>query len=313
MSNKHNIFMGIDVSKHSLDISIDNRHYKIKNTKTEIKNFLKTKIIKKIDLTLCVLESTGGYEKLVITLLNESNIRVHRAHPNKVYAFAKAAGHFAKTDKLDSKLLERYASFVQEEEINLIELDSKLIILQDLRSVQKGLERELHANQCKIKMASGQAASYLNKHINFIKKQLANIDKELEKLIDQDEELKRKREILISYKGVGKKIANNLLIELPELGNLTKGAVAALTGVAPKTNESGKKIGKGRVSGGRFFVRKSLYMAALVAAFYNDKMKQKYQELLAVGKPSKVALTAIMRKIIICLNSMIKNNNFYAF
>ena len=86
---------------------------------------------------------------------------------------------------------------------------------------------------------------------------------------------------------------------------------ASLAGVAPKTIESGKKVGKGHITGGRFFIRKALYMAALVAAYSNDKMKKKYQELLAKGKAKKVALTVIMRKIIVCLNAMLKNNKMY--
>ncbi len=116
--------------------------------------------------------------------------------------------------------------------------------------------------------------------------------------------MQKKQKILTSYKGVGKKIANVLIAELPELGTLSNKEIASLVGVAPKTNESGKKVGKGHISGGRFFVRKPLYMAALVASFCNEKMKQTYNELRSKGKPAKVALTAIMRKIIVCLNSI---------
>jgi len=303
--------MGIDVSKDTLDISVNGNHFKIKNNKTDIKNFIKTKIDKKLDINLCVLESTGGYERLAISILNEADIPVHRAHPNKVYAFAKAAGHFAKTDKLDSKLLERYAEFIKDDNRGYIKLSKEQIVLQELRSVQKNLEMSLHATQCRAMLLSGKALAYTEKQITFIKKQLAEIEKEINKIINDDEIMSGKQKILTSYKGVGKKIANSLIVELPELGTLNNKEIASLVGVAPKTTESGKKTCKAHINGGRFFIRKSLYMAALVAAYTNDKMKQTYQALLEKGKPAKIALTAIMRKIIVCLNSMLKNNNFY--
>lgn len=233
--------MGIDVSKDTLDISVNGNHFKIKNNKTDIKNFIKTKIDRKLDINLCVLESTGGYEKLAITILGEADIRVHRAHPNKVYAFAKAAGHFAKTDKLDSKLLERYAEFIKDDNRGCIKLSKEQIALQELRSVQKSLEMSLHATQCRAKLLSGKALAYTKKQITFIKKQLAEIEKEINKIISDDGIMSGKQKILTSYKGVGKKIANSLIVELPELGTLNNKEIASLVGVAPKTTESGKK------------------------------------------------------------------------
>ena len=302
--------MGIDVSKATLDISVRGKHIKINNSRAAINSFINGQLAG-VDIRLCVLESTGGYERLVITMLNEANIPVHRAHPNKVYAFAKACGHFAKTDKLDSKLLEKYAEFIKDKNVVCIELTKELIDLQGLRAVQKNLERELHANQCRAKLLSGKAVDYIKEEIEFNKKQLGSIENDIEELISRNKELRKKQQTLISYKGIGKKIANSLIAELPELGSLSNKEVASLVGVAPKTNESGKKVWKGHISGGRFFVRKTLYMAALVAAFSNDKMKKKYKELIEKGKAAKVALTAIMRKIIVCLNAMIKNNKLY--
>ena len=263
--------MGIDVSKATLDISVRGKHIKINNSRAAINSFINGQLAG-VDIRLCVLESTGGYERLVITMLNEANIPVHRAHPNKVYAFAKACGHFAKTDKLDSKLLEKYAEFIKDKNVVCIELTKELIDLQGLRAVQKNLERELHANQCRAKLLSGKAVDYIKEEIEFNKKQLGSIENDIEELICRNKELRKKQQTLISYKGIGKKIANSLIAELPELGSLSNKEVASLVGVAPKTNESGKKVWKGHISGGRFFVRKTLYMAALVAAFSNDKL-----------------------------------------
>ena len=312
MDKKNKIFIGIDVSKATLDISISGRHTKIQNTKSAINKFIEAELTA-VEVELCVLESTGGYERLVALLLTEADIRVHRAHPNKVHAFAKASGHFAKTDRLDSKLLEKYAVFIKDDKITEVKFSKELLELQSLRSVEIDLSDTLHAEQCREKMLIGEALKHKQKHIAFIKKELEAVVEEIEKIVMNNEKMRKKQELLISYKGVGKKTANALIADLPELGSMTHKEVASLIGVAPKTNESGKKIGKGHISGGRFYARKNLYMSALVASVRNKHMKIKYQEMLAKGKAAKVALTAIMRKIIVCLNAMIKENKLYEY
>lgn len=261
---------------------------------------------------LCVVESTGGYEKLVIKLLREHNIAVHRAHPNRVYAFAKACNHFAKTDKLDAKLLEKYAEFItKNDEVVEYIVSQKQEELKELRAVERNLNDEVHANKCRLHKVTGKAREYIEKQIEFAKKQLEQIRQDIEDIINSDPDLKEKSKLLTSYKGVGRKTASILLIEVPELGRLDNKEIACLVGVAPKTSESGRKVSKAQIIGGRFYARKALYMSAVVAMRHNKKMKVFYQRLVDFGKAAKVALVAVMRKIIICLNAMIKNNNFY--
>nr|WP_264374373.1 transposase [Wolbachia endosymbiont (group A) of Platycheirus albimanus] len=154
----------------------------------------------------------------------------------------------------------------------------------------------------------GKAREYIERQIGFAEKQLKEIRQDIE---DAIAELKGKNELLISYKGIGSKTASVLLTEVPELGRLENREIACLVGVAPKTSESGRKVGKAQIKGGRFYARKALYMSALVAMRHNRKMKAFYQRLVDSGKAAKVALVAVMRKIIVCLNAMIKNNNFY--
>jgi len=306
MNNKE-IFIGIDVSKETLDISIAGKHYKIANSKETISTFYNEHIID-CKVVLCVLESTGGYESNAMRVLQEYGVPVHKAHPNKVHVFAKAKGHFAKTDKLDAVLLESYAKFVAEKEKGDEFISEQEENLKELRSMEHNLENYLHANQCRLDHARGKAKVYLQKQIAFTIKELAEIRKDIEQIINDDQALKAKSNLLTSYKGVGKKTASVLLIELPELGKLTHKQIANLVGVAPRTFQSGKMIGKGHINGGRFFVRKALYMSALVAVRYNEKMKLIYDRLIAAGKSAKIALVAVMRKIIICLNAMLKNN-----
>lgn len=167
-------------------------------------------------------------------------------------------------------------------------------------------------NKNRLHHLQGKAYAYLKKQIDFAEKQLVKIRKDIDELINQDEELSRKQAIITSYKGIGKKTASVLLIELPELGKLTNKEITSLVGLAPKTSESGKRTYKAHIIGGRFFVRQALYMSALVAARYNKAMTAFYNKLINAGKASKVELVAVMRKIIVCLNSMLKNNTFFA-
>jgi len=170
----------------------------------------------------------------------------------------------------------------------------------------------IQANKSRLEHLDKKAASYIKKQIAFAQKQLNKIHTEINELISSSKPLSNKREIIKSFKGIGEKIANVLLINLPELGLIKNKEIASLVGLAPKTKESGKKIYKAYISGGRFFVKKVLYMAALVASRYNPKIQKFYTKLVNSGKPKKLALTAIMRKIIVILNSMLKNSSFFA-
>lgn len=312
MIANNKFFMGIDVSKATLDISLAGNSFHINNTPKSIAIFLTNEVLaKNFNLKLTCLESTGGYEAVAIKSLHHYNIPVHRAHPNRVHSFAKAAGHFAKTDKLDAKLLEKYAAFVASEEKGDVSLPDYYFELQQLRAVECDLMDMLHAHQCRLQNKGGLVKKYLEKQINFMKKQLEAIRADMRQIIDTNVDLKQKKQIITSFKGVAEQTTAALLADLPELGSLTKKEIASLVGVAPKTYESGTKQLAGHISGGRFYVRKALYMAALVASRYNQSMKLFYDRLLSAGKPKKVALVAIMRKIIVCLNAMIKNNAVY--
>lgn len=312
MSPKDNIFIGIDVSKATLDISLSGKHFQIKNTKEALSYFInETIILKKIMPTLVCLESTGGYEIVAIQCFQNGCIPVHRAHPNRVHAFAKASGHFAKTDKLDAKLLEKYAAFVCHEEKGDEPVSEASYELRQLRAIERNLMEDLHACQCRVKTSLGKAIKHLRCQIKFIQKQIEKVREDIEQTISSNVQLKQKRDLLMSYKGVARQISNSLVAELPELGNLSSKEIASLTGVVPKTYESGTKKLSGHIMGGRFYARKVLYMAALVASKHNAKMRTLYKRLLAAGKAKKVALVAVMRKIIVCLNAMVKNNEVY--
>jgi transposase len=309
---KNKRFIGIDVSKTTLDISMEGKHFKIKNEEASIHFFIEKEIILKENFpSLVCLESTGKLELLAMRCFAESKIPIHKAHPNRIHSFAKASGHFAKTDKLDAKLLEKYACFIFDKEKGDTAISQATLELQELRNVEKDLMAFLHATKCRIKRTFGSAKEHYELQVKFMNEQIKLIRKAIENVVKSDIDLKRKYDLLITYKGVAKQTSHALLAELPELGQLNKKEIASLVGVAPKLYESGIKKFKGHIFGGRFFIRKALYMAALVASQYNDTMKIFYDRLIVNGKAKMQALTAVMRKIIVCLNAMIKNNKKY--
>ena len=302
------LFVGIDVSQQTLDISMANQHHQIHNTKAEIENFIKTKMQDIGTIQLCVLESTGGYERKMLAGLHKAKLPVHRAHPSRAHAFAKACNHFAKTDKLDALLLQKYASFISETEQGDSALDSERQKLKDLRHLLRSIEQQLHGAQCRIRQYPDSCHSFIAKQIKLYQTQIKQVMQELETIINRCKGLEQQAKRMQTMIGVGKKSATLLLAELPELGRVNKKQIASLLGVAPKTNESGKKAYRSRIQGGRFHARKVMYMCALVASRYDSKMREVYQKMVANGKAKKIALVAIMRKMIVRLNAMLKYN-----
>ena len=310
-TNNKKLCIGIDVSKATLDIYWQNKSYKITNDSKSVAKFIKTEIDSKEEL-LCVMEATGGYERVAVLGFRQAGIGVYLAHPNKVHSFAKATDHFTKTDKLDAKLLQHYAEFVSTREKGSIVINEQQDELVALRHLARSWETSLHAAQCRAKQMPKICVKYLEKEIAMHKKNLLAIQKDIDAKIEKDTSLKSKRDLMVSMKGMGKKSASILLAELPELGTISPKAITRLVGLAPKTYQSGTKSTKGHISGGRFYARKALYMSALVASRYDINIKKRYKELLERGKPKKVALVAIMRDMIVTFNAMIRDSCEYS-
>jgi transposase len=304
MNKSFHHYWGIDVSKSWLDISINNKVIRIEQTEDEINQFIKDHYQEQ---TLVVVESTGGYENLIVRSLDRARMRVHIAHPNKVKAFSRAKGKLAKTDKIDAKILSEYGQFIKEEEIR--ELPSeKQVYLQDLGARLEQLKEFHHQESCRLGIATGKfIRGSIEMILSSLKGQILLIEQEVMSLITQDVELKEKYDLLRSMKGVGPVLAMSLITSLPELGHANKKEIAALVGVAPITQESGRKIGRATTRYGRNEVRKKLYMGALVASRRSEKFKVFYERLVASGKPKKVALVAVMRKMIVILNAMLQS------
>lgn len=299
------MIVGIDVSKDKLDVFVSetNQHRTIKNTKAAISSLFKNEL-NKLSIDLVVFEATGGYERLLLMYVSDHGIPYHKAHPLRVKRFGQGSGFFAKTDKIDASLLALYGSQKQVKPDKPIS-QKQLECSCSVRLVES-IKKQLQAAKNQVKMAcTKEERRYHKKHICFLENELLKAKEALDQRIDRQPELKEKRELLQTMKGVGREVSATLIGCLPELGEISREAVSCLVGVAPRNNDSGIRQGRRQISHGRFHVRKVLYMAALVSIRFNPKMKAFYEKLLAKGRAKKVAIIAVARKVLITLNAMV--------
>ena len=301
------IFVGVDVSKNKLDVHIYplQKAFTVSNSKEgiqKIKQQLAGQVVGQI-----VCEATGGYEHLVKTLLSAWVVE-----PRRIKAFIRSEGVNAKTDKIDASMLALFAA-QKKPKHSPIQLSADEEHIKALNSRRTDVIEMITKESNRIHHPQEKyCRSDLQKHISFLEKQLAKIDNEIERLIKNNEVLSSKAKIIESMPGIGKVTTATLICSLPELGTVNDKQIAALLGVAPFDKQSGSYKGKSIIKGGRHNVRKVLYMAALVAARFNPVLKIFYQRLLNAGKRPKVALVAIMRKLIIILNVMVQKGEVWA-
>jgi transposase len=301
-------FVGVDVSKATLDFGFANgkQSLSIRNAQKEIISELVERI-KNPESTLVVMEATGGYEDLLVTLLHQYKIALAVVNPRRVRDFADGIGRDAKTDPIDAQVIAFYGQVVRPK-AQLAKSDEEKK-LQNLVGRRRQLLDLINQENNRLQQTTDEEIrGYIQQSLETLKKQVKTIDQRLAKCVKANTANARKIEILESVKGFGPVAVSTFLAELPELGELNRGQIAKLVGVAPMNRDSGKLSGKRRTFGGRSYVRRVLYMATLVAARFNPKIKAFYQRLVAAGKPKKVALTAAMRKLLTIVNTLIKNN-----
>jgi len=308
---KTNVTIGIDVSKEKLDIFYfpTSAHKVIANNRREIGQWLRV-LLKDYDVQVVALEPTGGYEKPLLEQLLKRSLNIELVHPNPLNHFQAVNREQAKTDKIASSQLARYAqcasyphhylSLDSLDETKRKELSSRIRQTKSLINQEKNrLEKPLYSPQVK---------KSLRRHIKYLENELRLQEKEIEALMDKNEALKSVYELIQTYKGAGKVTAQTLVLDVPELGKLSKAKISSLVGLAPINRDSGKKQGQRYIQGGRGQVRRVLYMAALVAIRHNLLARKFYERLREAGKPFKVAIVAVMRKILCTLNAMVRDN-----
>ena len=294
--------VAVDVSKEKGNVCIlpTNERFTV-----EAKNYPAfAKKLVALNPDLVIMEATGGYERKLHIILSRLGLPVAVVNPRPVRDYAKSRGFLAKTDDIDAYVIAKFGEHTRPNPEPLTEMDLELKeLLSRRRQLVSMRTSELNRKQ---QAATRKVTNTIKSVLKLLNEQIAGIDKELDKYIKEFPEWNEKDEILKSVPGVGVQTSLTLLIELPELGQLNRGKIAALAGVAPMNHDSGKMRGKRHIRGGRASVRTALYMACLSAKRYNPTIKELYMRLRSAGKSFKMAMTACMRKLLIIINTMIK-------
>lgn len=257
-------------------------------------------------VTRVAFEPTGAYHRGFERRLAAAGLPLCKVNPRQARRFAEAIGRHAKTDAVDAAMLARFAALIEPPARPVV--SAILDEMKELHVAGRALVKDRTAalNRGQLRRAAllrRQAAERLRQ----IERQIDAIDTALWAYLAADPVLKARFDILVSIPGVGEATAFTLLIEMPELGAIEPKGAASLAGLAPVARDSGRHRGKRSIRGGRASLRQALYMPALVAVRFNTTMKAKYDAFLAAGKPPKVALTAIMRKLVILANALIRD------
>jgi transposase len=311
---RFNHVIAFDVAKAILSLHIlpSGETLSLQNDGAAVRRLLKReeKRNRKQDLgpMLVICEATGGYEDAVLKAASELGLKCHRAHGSSVRAYAKFRGRHAKNDPIDAALIAEYGRDKSDLELYQPPRPEEAA-LRALMGRRTELKDMIQAETCRLEHASLKAVRVsLEDHLEALKDQLALIEKDIRTLTRRDEAFKHKSRLMQSLAGIGAVTSQTILAFLPELGQIPSPTAVALAGLAPYDRDSGKERGKGRIFAGRSQVRTCLYMAALAAIRSHAHFRDFAERLTRKGKPFKVAVTAVMRKLIVILSAMLRQD-----
>jgi len=310
MTNNNNVqWVGIDVCKRCLDVHIRpcNQLLQFANTTHGVAALVTH--LQSIHPQLIVLEATGGMELKAADALQTASLPVAIINPRQARDFARATNQLAKTDRIDARVLAHLAQAVQPPVRPLPSEEARH--LKELGTRRRQLVEMISAEKMRQRRATGETKADIQAHIEWMQERLKQLDKVLDQTVRQNNEWSKKAKLLESVPGVGKVIATTLIAELPELGQLSNKQISSLVGVAPLNRDSGKMRGKRIIWGGRAVLRAVLYMGALSGKRFNPVIKAFYERLKQSGKPTKVALTACMHKLVNVLNAMVRKGEMW--
>lgn len=300
-------YVGIDVSKNFFDVCFgeDGKVAHFDYNPEGIKKCIERLV--EFDADLIVMEATGGYEFELAANIQANELPVAVVNPRRIRDFAKALGQIAKNDRIDAKIIVKYAAKLKPPVMPKISKNARKIRALIARRSQLVSMRVAERNRLE-NVFDRSIAKSLNVILRTIDKQIAKIESDIRNCIERDPEMKARAEIVKTMPGIGETTASMIASEIPELGKLNRRQIASLIGVAPICRDSGMFKGKRMTGGGRQSVRKRLFMSTLVAIQHNQPIRNFYERLLKTGKAKMTAVIACMRKMITILNSMLKNN-----
>lgn len=304
--NKIN-WIGIDVSKDKLDVyDLSAESYTSYSNDAEGIEAIAKRLSSRSNPAV-VCEATGGYEAAMALSLHQLGFRVSVVNPRPVRDLARALSKMAKTDPIDAYVIAKYGD-VKKPAATVFASEAESQLKQWVTRRQQLVEMLSSEKNRRTLLINGPARDEVSEHINWLEEKIKQLDKKIEDISDSTHEWRERKAILRSPKGIGPLISASFLVLLPELGQLNRKQIASLAGLAPFNRDSGRFRGQRHIWGGRGAVRSLLYMATLSALKCNPPIRAFYQHLLAKGKAKKVAIIACMRKFLICLNAMVKNN-----
>jgi transposase len=301
------ITIGIDISKETLAAYRlpDNQCIEVPNDRAGQKALVRW--IGKQNGSLVVFEATGAYHRHLEAALAANGTAFAKVNPRQARRFAEATGRLAKTDRVDAIMLAKMGAVLG---LKADQPKSEVLhILRELMTARRALMKDKVAAKARLQITRQTLLkNQINARLKQIEIQIRQVDAAIAEKVQLDEALSNKLAILISIPGIAKTTAFSMLIEMPELGTLEGKQAASLAGLAPMSRQSGKWQGKERIQGGRALLRRAIYMPALVATRCNPGLKAKYDQLIRAGKSGKVAVTAIMRKLIVMANALLRDD-----
>lgn len=296
-------YIGIDVAKKHLDVDLHGKVRQYDNTDRGVR-----KLLAELPATAhLVVEATGHYHTRLLHAAHEVEVFVSVVNPAWIKSFRKSGGKRAKTDEIDAPVITAYARFHRPKPT--LACSESVALLRQLQAVRDSFISQRVELENQLEGITDRAlCRMLKAQIKTLRTKCRAIEERMEKTVETDEDLKTKSAILRANKGVGSQCAQTLLCQMPELGTMDRKGVAALAGLAPYNNDSGKFRGKRRIGGGRSKVRKVLYMAALSATRYNPTFAALKSKMKAEGKAGKVILIAVARRLLVVLNAQIRDH-----
>lgn len=300
-------FVGIDVSKDSLDVAagFDAPVERFGNIPRDHRRLAAR--LRRLGPAKIVLEATGGYENPVLRALDRAGLPVVRVNPRPVRDFAKALNILAKTDRLDARVLAHYARLIDPPQREAPdEATRELHALADRR--RQLVAMRVAENNRLEHQTSGAVVASIRASLKSLEKLTGEVETRMDEVTASSETLEHRVQLLSSVPGVGRGTAMVLVSDLPELGTLSRQQIAALAGLAPYHDDSGRRQGRRSIRGGRVAARNALYMATLTAITHNPTIREDYQRLVAAGKLKRIAHVACMRKLLTILNAMVRED-----